>query len=89
VGCHCRREHPFAVAVDALDHQPVLGQRPGLVGEQHGHCADGLGSAQPPQQHPVLRHPQTAERDEHRDQDRELLGDRGERERQPVEQHFA
>ena len=82
-------QHALAVAVDAFDHEPVLGQRPGLVGEQHGHRADGLGGAQPAQQNAVLRQAQTAERDEHRHEDRQLLGDRRERERQPVEQHLA
>ena len=37
----------------------------------------------------MLRQAQTAERDEHRHEDRQFLGDRGERERQPVEQHLA
>ena len=79
----------LAVAVDALDQQAVLGQRPGLVGEQHGHRADGLGGAQPPQQNALLREAQAADRHQHGDEDRQLLGDRGERERQPVEQHLA
>ena len=83
------RQHALAVAVDLLDHEPVLGQRPGLVGEQHRHRADGLRGAQAPQQDAVLRQAQAAERDERRHEDRQLLGDRGERERQPVEQHVA
>ena len=82
-------QHVLAVAVDVLDQQPVLGQRPGLVGEQHGHRAHGLGGAQPAQEHAVLRQAQTAERHERRHEDRQLLGDRGERQRQPVEQHLA
>ena len=89
VGRRRHGQHALAVAVDAFDQQPVLGQRPGLVGEQHGHRADGLGGAQPPQQDAVLRQAQTAERDEHGHEDRQLLGDRRERERQPVEQHLA
>ena len=68
----------------SLDHQPVLGQRPGLVGQQHGHGADGLGGAQTPQQDAVLRQAQAAKRDECGHEDRQLLGDRGERERQPA-----
>ena len=82
-------QHVLAVAVDALDQQPVLGQRPGLVGEQHGHRADGLGGAQPAQEHALLRQAQAADRHQHGDQDRQLLGNRGEGERQPVEQHLA
>ena len=82
-------QHVLAVAVDVLDLEPVLGQRPGLVGEQHRHRPDGLGGAQPAQQDAVLRQAQAADRDEHRHEDRQLLGDRGERERQPVEQHLA
>ncbi len=82
-------QHVLAVAVDLLDHQPVLGQRPGLVGEQHGHRADGLRGPQAPEQDAVSRQAQAAERDERGDEDRQLLGDRGERERQPVEQHVA
>ena len=82
-------QHVLAVAVDALDQQPVLGQRPGLVGEQHGHRADGLGGAQPAQENAMLRQAQAADRHQHGDEDRQLLGDRGERERQPVEQHLA
>ena len=82
-------QHALAVAVDAFDPEPVLGQRPGLVGEQHGHRPDSLGRTQSAQEHAVLRQSQTADRDEHRHEDRQLLGDRGERERQPVEQHLA
>ena len=89
VGGRRRGKHALAVAVDAFDQQAVLGQRPGFVGEQHGHRADGLRGAQAPQQDAVLREAQTAQRDEHGHEDRQLLGDRGERERQPVEQHLA
>ena len=64
------REHAGAVAFDAFDHKPVLGQRPGLVGQQHGDRADALGGAQASQQDAVLGHPQTAERDQHGHQDR-------------------
>ena len=82
-------QHVLAVAVDVLDLEPVLGQRPGLVGEQHGHRSDGLGGAQPAQEHAVLGQAQAADRHERRHEDRQLLGDRGERQRQPVEQHLA
>ena len=82
-------QHALAVAVDLLDHEPVLGERPGLVGEQHRHRADGFRGAKAPQQDAMLRQAQAAERDERRHEDRQLLGDRGERKGQPVEQHVA
>ena len=82
-------QHAPAVAVDALDLEPVLGQRPGLVGEQHRDRPDGLGGAQPAQEDAVPRQAQTADRDEHRHEDRQLLGDGREREREPVEEHLA
>ena len=37
----------------------------------------------------MLRQAPTADRDEHRHEDRQLLGDRGEREREPIEEHLA
>ncbi|HTP19903.1 MAG TPA: hypothetical protein VMJ65_09890 [Solirubrobacteraceae bacterium] len=89
VGGRRRSEHASGVTVDGFDQQTVLAQRPRLVGEQHGHRADGLGGAQPPQQDTLPGQAQTAERDQHRHEDRQLLGDRGERERQPVEKHLA
>ena len=65
-------QHALAVPGDVLDHQPVLGQRPGLVGEQHGHRADGLGGAQAAQQDAVLGQAQATERDERGHEDRWL-----------------
>ena len=84
-----RSEHVFAVAVDAFDQQPILGERPRLVRQENGHRADGLGGTQPAEQDSLLRQAQPAERDEDRHEDRQLLGDRGERERQSVEQHLT
>jgi hypothetical protein len=55
-----RTEHAFTVTVDSFNPKRVLGQRPGLVGKQHGYRADGLRRAQPPQQHALPREAQTA-----------------------------
>ena len=84
----CGVDEAVGVAVDAVEAQVVLGQRAGLVGHQHGDRADRLRGAEPAQEHALLGEAEPADGDERRDEDRQLLGDRRERERQSVEQHL-
>ncbi|GIU89850.1 MAG: hypothetical protein KatS3mg010_0949 [Acidimicrobiia bacterium] len=74
---------------DLLDGHPVLGQRPGLVGSDHGGAAQRLDGGQPPDDRVATCHAPHPERERDREHDREALRDRRDRERDRREEHVV
>lgn len=68
-----RPEHLAGGQTQFGDRHPVLGQRAGLVGAQHGRGAQCLDRGGAAGQHPRLRDPPGAHRHEHRQHHRKLL----------------
>ncbi len=64
-----------------LEPQPVLGQRPGLVGADDGRLADRLDRREGPHDRAALRHLTRAERERDRHRRGKPLGHRGNRDR--------
>ena len=69
--------------------EPVLGDRPGLVGHDQVDRPQRLLGVEPPDQHAPLQEPVGAEAEDHGEQHRRLLGDRRDRRRDAGEQVLA
>ena len=69
----------FSVAVQLADHHAILGQRPGLVGAQHGGRTQGFDRIETPRQYMAPRDTPCPERHEHRQNHRELFRKRSHR----------
>ena len=70
------------------DLHPVLGQRAGLVGAEHGGRTQRLDRAGAAGQHPLARHPHCPHGHEHGQHHRELLGQHRHAQRDPGQRRF-
>ena len=82
-------QYDVPVAVDPGQLEPVAGQGTGLVGDHDGDRAERLPGAQPAQQRAAAGQLAAVHREQHGDQDRQLLRDGSEGDRQPVQQHLV
>ena len=69
--------------------EPVAGQRPGLVGDDQVDRAEGLLRVEPAHEHAPLEEAVGTQAEDDREEDRRLLGDRGDRRRDAGEDRRA